>query len=180
MLSQQTILVGISGGIAAYKSCEIVRLLKKENASVFVMMTKAAQNFVAPMTFQALSGNAVFTDLFDLTQEGKISHIDLADRAKAVLIAPATADILAKAANGICDDVVSTVLLATKAPVVFAPSMNMNMYDHPATQHNLKTLKGRGCYVMEPESGELACGFEGIGRLPEPSRIVNCLKEILH
>lgn len=180
MLSQKTILFGVCGGIAAYKACEVVRLLKKENANVFVMMTKAAQNFVAPMTFQALSGNAVCTDLFDLVQEGKISHIDLADRAEAVLIVPATADILAKAANGICDDVVSTTLLATKAPVLFAPSMNVNMYDHPATQNNLRILKERGCHVMEPESGELACGFEGIGRLPEPSRIVNCLKEILH
>jgi len=179
MLSQKTILLGVAGGIAAYKSCEIVRLLKKEGAQVFVMMTKAAQNFVTPMTFQALSGNPVFTDLFDLSQEGKISHIDLADRADAILIAPATADILAKAANGICDDVVSTVLLATKAPILFAPSMNVNMYHHPATGQNLKTLKERGCHVMEPESGELACGWEGLGRLPEPAWIINCLKEIL-
>lgn len=166
------IVIGICGGIAAYKICEVVRLLVKQGHAVQVALTKAAQEFVTPLTLQTLSQNPVATNLFDLNEESKIGHITLADSADVILIAPATADIIAKAALGLCDDIVSTVLLATKAPVFMAPSMNVNMYEHPAVQQNLKTLKSRGVSIIEPESGELACGWNGIGRLAEPARIV--------
>lgn len=177
--SQKCITLGICGGIAAYKSCEIVRLLIKDGITVQVMMTAAAQKFVTAMTFQALTGKAVAADIFDLTQESQIGHIKLADAADLILIAPATADIIAKAAHGICDDIVSTVLLATKAPIVFAPSMNVNMYENPITQDNIRALKKRGCRFIDPGVGELACGWEGQGRLAEPGEIVAVVRKIL-
>lgn len=169
----QTVVLGVCGGIAAYKACEIARLLIKSGLHVQVMMSAAAQQFVTPLTFQALTGNPVATDLFSMSEESTIGHIQLADQASAILIAPATADILAKAAHGLCDDIVSTVLLATKAPIIFAPSMNVNMYENAATQENIKKLKQRGHHIIEPGSGFLACGWEGKGRLAEPAEVVN-------
>lgn len=178
-LKSKHILLAVGGGIAAYKSCEIARLFKKDGFSVQVMMTANAQKFVAPLTFQALTGKPVATDLFDATQEGQIGHIRIADEADLVLVAPATADLLAKAAHGIADDLVTTVLLATKAPIVFAPSMNVNMYENAITQDNIARLKKFGRHFIAPGIGELACGWEGPGRLAEPAEIVLEVKKRL-
>jgi len=175
----KTIILGVCGGIAAYKACEVARLLIKSGHSVHVMMTKAATEFVTPLTFQALTGNPVATDLFSLTQESQIGHIQLADKADVVLIAPATADMLAKAAYGFCDDIVSTVLLATKAPIIFAPSMNVNMFENPITQENMTKLRKLGNTMIEPDSGFLACGWEGKGRLAEPEVIIKAVHVLL-
>jgi phosphopantothenoylcysteine decarboxylase/phosphopantothenate--cysteine ligase len=179
MTKTKTILLGVCGGIAAYKACEIARLLIKSGHSVHVMMTKAATEFVTPLTFQALTGNPVATDLFSLTQESQIGHIQLADKADVVLIAPATANMLAKAAYGLCDDIVSTVLLATKAPIIFAPSMNVNMFENPITQENMTKLRKLGNTMIEPDSGFLACGWEGKGRLAEPEVIIKAVHVLL-
>ena len=176
VLQNKSILLGISGGIAAYKAAELVRLLVKAGASVRVVMTKNAQEFITPLTLQSLSGNPVSTDTFDLTQESEIGHIRLADTADLILIAPATANILAKLAHGLADDLLSTLLLVTRAPVVIAPAMNVHMYAHPATQENLKTLQRFGHHIIEPAEGELACGYEGKGRLAEPEQIVECVE----
>ncbi len=165
--SGKKIVIGICGGIAAYKICELVRLFKKNNFNVQVALTKAACEFVAPLTLQTLSQNPIATNLFNPDEESRIGHVHLADSADAVLIAPATADMIAKAAHGLCDDIISTLLLATKAPVLMAPSMNVNMYQHPAVQQNLATLRARGVTIIDPTEGELACGWEGIGRLAE-------------
>ena len=178
-LKGKNILLGVCGGIAAYKACELVRLLVEAGAAVHVMMSRGGQEFVQPLTFQALSGNPVHTDLFNLTQEQEIGHIALADKADAVIIAPATANVIAKLAHGQADDIVTTVLLATRAPVLIAPSMNVNMWEHPITQANLKALASVGYHLLDPESGYLACGWEGKGRLPEPSRIVEELTQLL-
>lgn len=178
-LQNKNILLGVSGGIAAYKAAEIVRLLVKAEATVRVVMTTNAQEFMTPLTLQSLSGNPVSTDTFDLTQESEIGHIRLADSADLVLIAPATANILAKLAHGLADDLLSTLLLVTRAPVVLAPAMNVHMYAHPATQENLKTLQRFGHHIIEPAEGELACGYEGKGRLAEPEQIVECVEAAL-
>lgn len=172
MLAGKTIVLGVTGGIAAYKSAEIVRLFVKEGAIVRVLMTKNAQEFITPLTLQTLSGNPVATETFNLTQESEIGHIRLADTADLLLIAPATADIIAKLANGIADDLLSTVLLATRAKVLLAPAMNVNMYAHPIVQENMRKLSGLGYGFVEPAEGFLACGYEGKGRLADPEDIV--------
>lgn len=175
----KTVILGITGGIAAYKSCEIVRLMVKAGADVHAILTKAGAQFVTPLTLQTLSRNPVQTEMFDLLREMEAGHVSLADRADAVLIAPATADVIAKAAHGIADDLLTTVLLATKAPIAFAPSMNVNMWDNPITQENVKKLTERGWHMIEPDEGELACGYEGKGRLPDPNEIVGFLEEVV-
>ena len=179
MVTAKKIVLGVCGGIAAYKSCELVRLFKKAGHDVRVMMTKSAQEFVTAMTFQTLSGNPVATNLFDLTEESQIGHIHLADSADVIVIAPATANILARAAHGLAEDMVSTVLLATRASVVFCPSMNVNMWKHPATQTNIELLKKRNNHFVDPESGDLACGWVGDGRMAEPSSIFKRVMELL-
>src|ERR1700751_2345514 len=166
VLKGKTIVLGVSGGIAAYKSAELGRLLVNAGANVRVMMTRNATDFITPLTLQTLSSNPVATDTFSLTQESEIGHIRLADSAAAIVIAPATADIIAKAATGIADDIVTTVLLATQAPVAFAPAMNVHMYAHPTVVENLARLKARSVTVIDPASGDLACGYQGKGRLP--------------
>jgi len=171
------IALGVSGGIAAYKAAEIVRLLQDRGIRVQVVMTRAAQEFVRPLTFAALSGDKVVTDLFgsDDSQanvESAIEHIAIAQTIDALLVAPATADVLAKFAQGIANDFLSTLYLATTAPVVVAPAMNVNMWNHPATQANLEILRKRGVRVVEPGSGYLACGMTGAGRLAENETIV--------
>jgi len=171
------IALGVSGGIAAYKAAEIVRLLQDRGIRVQVVMTRAAQEFVRPLTFAALSGDKVITDLFgsDDSQanvESAIEHIAIAQTIDALLVAPATADVLAKFAQGIANDFLSTLYLATTAPVVVAPAMNVNMWNHPATQANLEILRKRGVRVVEPGSGYLACGMTGAGRLAENETIV--------
>ncbi|HEY6395113.1 MAG TPA: bifunctional phosphopantothenoylcysteine decarboxylase/phosphopantothenate--cysteine ligase CoaBC, partial [Candidatus Binataceae bacterium] len=178
-LSGKMIVLGVSGGIAAYKSAELVRLLTAHGARVRVMMTRNAREFITPLTLQTLSQNPVATDTFSLTQESEIGHIRLADAADAIVIAPATADVIAKAAAGIADDIVTTVLLATQAKVAFAPSMNVHMYAHPAVQENIAKLRARGVAIIEPGEGELACGYEGKGRLAEPASIVEELEKML-
>jgi phosphopantothenoylcysteine decarboxylase/phosphopantothenate--cysteine ligase len=174
-LEGRTIVVGMTGGIAAYKTCELVRLLVQAGATVQVVMTDNAQQFVTPLTLQTLSGRPVATDTFSLTQESEIGHIRLADTADAIVVAPATANMLAKMAHGIADDLLSTVLLATRAPVVVAPAMNVHMWDHPATAANVATLVGRGIRIVGPATGSLACGYEGAGRVVEPATIVEAV-----
>ena len=172
------IALGVSGGIAAYKAAEILRLLQERGARVQVVMTRAAQEFVRPLTFAALSGEKVITDLFardgsaPANLDSAIEHIGVAESIDALLVAPATADILAKFAHGIADDFLSTLFLATTAPVIVAPAMNVNMWNHAATQENLAVLRRRGVRVVEPGSGYLACGMVGAGRLAENEAIV--------
>jgi phosphopantothenoylcysteine decarboxylase/phosphopantothenate--cysteine ligase len=178
--------VGVSGGIAAYKAAELVRELQKHALDVHVVMTQAAQHFVQPLTFAALTGHKVITGLW--APEGSdagdaasaIEHIDAAQTTDALVIAPATADILAKMAHGIADDFLTTMVLATAAPVIVAPAMNVNMWQHPATQANLETLASRNVRIVWPESGYLACGMVGAGRLAENSAIVEAVLGVLH
>jgi len=176
-LEEHTVVFALSGGIACYKACETVRLLVGRNARVQVVMTAGAQQFVTPLTLQALSRNPVATDTFSLTQESEIGHIRLADMADVVVVAPATADVIGKMAAGIADDLLTTVLLATRAPVVVAPAMNVHMWEHPAVRENVARLAARGVSVVGPASGSLACGYEGAGRLVEPDVLI---EEILH
>lgn len=176
--------LGVSGGIAAYKAAEIVRLLQDRGIRVQVVMTQAAQEFVRPLTFAALSGEKVITDMFSVGSEqpnidSAIEHIGVAQSIDLLLIAPATADILGKLAQGIASDFLTTLYLATTAPVVVAPAMNLNMWNHPATQANLEILKKRGVRVVEPDSGYLACGMTGPGRLAANESIVAVALEAL-
>jgi len=162
------VLLAVAGGIAAYKIPELVRLLRRAGHSVRCVLTEAAGEFVSPLVLQTLSGAPVRSSLFDAGEEGEISHIELADWADLVVVAPATADRMAKLAQGLADDLVSTVLLATRAPVLLAPAMNVNMWSHPATRANAELLRERGVHFEGPEAGELACGWEGEGRMSEP------------
>ena len=178
--------VGVCGGIAAYKSVELVRLLQDAGYDPHVVMTKAAEEFVRPLTFAAISGHKVITTLWGedagVVSEGddsSIEHIEEAQTTKLLIVAPATADMLAKFAHGLADDFLSTMFLATTAPVMVAPAMNVNMWEHPATRENLRTLRERGVKVVEPGSGYLACGMVGGGRLAEPEAIVAAVAEIL-
>ncbi|MCS6924456.1 MAG: bifunctional phosphopantothenoylcysteine decarboxylase/phosphopantothenate--cysteine ligase CoaBC [Candidatus Binatia bacterium] len=179
MLTGKNIVLGVTGGIAAYKAAEIVRLLVQEGAIVRVIMSKNAQEFITPLTLQTLSGNPVSTETFSLTQESQIGHIRLADTADLVLIAPATANVIAKLAHGLADDLLTTVLLATTAPVLIAPAMNVHMYAHPLVQENLRKLASLGYRIIEPTEGFLACGYEGKGRLAEPGDIVEEVRAAL-
>jgi len=171
MLKNREILLGVSGGIAAYKVCELVRLLIKSGAKVQVVMTGNAARFVSPLTFETLSQRPVYQEMFG-KGPGPLVHIELADRAELLVLAPATANIIGKFAHGVADDLLSTLYLATKAKTLICPAMNVNMYSHAAVQANLETLKDRGAKILEPGEGELACGWEGKGRLPEPDVIV--------
>ena len=165
------ILLGVCGGIAAYKSAELVRLLRKRGAEVRVVMTRSARQFVTPLTFQALSGHPVHTDLMDAGQEQAMSHIHLARWADSLVIAPATANMLAKLAHGISDDLLSTLYLAAECPVLVAPAMNQAMWHKPVTQENIARLKQHGVQLIGPEAGEQACGEQGLGRMAEPEAI---------
>jgi len=178
MMKEKQIVLAVTGGIAAYKAAEFVRLLVKAEAQVHVVMTKSAQEFVTPLTFQTLSGNPVVTELFSLVEEEKIGHIALADQAELVVVLPATANIIGKFANGIADDFLSTMVMATKAPVLIVPSMNVNMWENPATQKNIKTLIERGFHLMDPGVGELACGWYGKGRLPELGEVLEKVEDL--
>ncbi len=170
-LNDKRIILGVSGGIAAYKAVELLRLLTKAGAEVHVIMTRAAQEFVTPLTFQTLSSNPVHTELFNLIAEREIGHISLADRADLFIIAPATANVLGKIACGIADDMLTTTVMATKAPILIAPAMNVNMYTNPIYLENEKKLRRFGCVFVEPVSGSLACGWEGQGKLAAPEAI---------
>jgi phosphopantothenoylcysteine decarboxylase/phosphopantothenate--cysteine ligase len=181
------ITLGVTGGVAAYKSAELVRRLQQEGHTVQVVMTRAAREFVTPLTFAALSGQKVITDLFgaegsasgEANLESAIEHIAAAQRTDLLLVAPATADILAKFARGIADDFLSTLYLASTAPVVVAPAMNVNMWQHVATQENLATLRARGVRIVEPGEGYLACGMTGPGRLAAQEEIVKAVQDVL-
>ena len=173
IINEKNIVLGVSGGIAAYKSVELLRLFVKEGANIRVIMTKYAQAFVGALTFKALSGQAVCTDLFEKSDDASIRHIDWAEQADAVVIAPATANIIGKLANGIADDALSTFMMAVTCPVVLCPSMNTHMFESNAVQRNLAMLRSDGYFVIDPESGSLACGTTGPGRLPEPRDILD-------
>jgi len=166
------VVLGVTGCIGAYKACEVLRELQRQGVDVHVVMTEAATRFVSPMTFEALSRHPVFHDQWALGENGEIRHISLADDADLLLVAPATANCLGKFANGIADDALSTLYLATKAKVLVAPAMNVNMFEHAAVQQNLATLRARGVGVVEPGEGYLACGWLGKGRLAEVDEIV--------
>jgi phosphopantothenoylcysteine decarboxylase/phosphopantothenate--cysteine ligase len=173
------VLIGISGGIAAYKACELVRLLRGGGHDVRVVATPNALRFVSALTLQALSGNPVRSELFSTTEESQISHIELADWAEVVVLAPATAGLIARIAHGMADDLVATVCLATRAPLLVAPAMNVNMYEHPATQANLDLLAKRGVRVVGPDRGELACGWDGPGRLASLEAVVGLVERVV-
>ncbi|MDZ4186197.1 MAG: bifunctional phosphopantothenoylcysteine decarboxylase/phosphopantothenate--cysteine ligase CoaBC [Desulfuromonadales bacterium] len=172
MLKDKTIVFGVCGGIAVYKSVELLRLLVKAGAKVHVIMTRSACEFVTPLTFQTLSGHPVHTELFNLLQEMEIVHITLADRADLFIVAPATANLVGKLAGGIADDLLTTTLMATKAPVLLVPAMNVNMYENRIYQRNEMILREAGYNLLEPDCGYLACGWEGKGKMPAPATIV--------
>ena len=181
------ILVGVTGGVAAYKAAELVRSLQQRGADVRVAMTRAAQEFVQPLTFSSLTGHKVITNMWSedgkpatgLDDDGQIEHISEAQVADAVVIAPATANILAKMAHGLADDFLSTMLLATTAPVIVAPAINVNMWNHPATRDNVALLKARGVRFVDPDSGYLACGMTGSGRLADVEAIADAVMDAL-
>ena len=177
MLKGKKILLCVSGGIAVYKACALTSKLTQAGARVKVVLTEGAAKFVTPLTFQALSRDSVYIDVFEEKDATKITHIDIADWADIVVVAPATANIIGKAANGIADDLVSTMLLATTAPIFIAPAMNVHMYEHPAVKENIRILKLRGNHFLEPDEGYLACGYVGKGRLMEPEDIITRLDE---
>ncbi|HSQ34199.1 MAG TPA: bifunctional phosphopantothenoylcysteine decarboxylase/phosphopantothenate--cysteine ligase CoaBC [Peptostreptococcaceae bacterium] len=179
MLKEKTIVIGVSGGIAVYKICDVVSRLKKLGVNVHVIMTKSSTEFVSPLTFQTLSQNYVVTDMFEDPKTWDVEHISLAKKADLFLVAPATANVIGKVANGIADDMLTTTIMATKAKILFAPAMNTNMYENPVVQRNIKTLRDLGYNFIEPESGRLACGDIGIGKLASPEVIVNDIVNLL-
>ncbi|MEY4592420.1 MAG: hypothetical protein RIR18_1315, partial [Pseudomonadota bacterium] len=166
------LVLGVTGGVAAYKSAELVRLLQKQGASVQVVMTEAATHFVGTVTFQALSGRKVFTNQWDARVDNNMAHIDLVREADAVLIAPASADCIAKIAHGAADDLLTTMVLARDCPLLVAPAMNLQMWENPATQRNVAQLVADGVTVLGPAEGEQACGETGAGRMLEPAMLV--------
>jgi phosphopantothenoylcysteine decarboxylase/phosphopantothenate--cysteine ligase len=172
-IHNKNIVLGVCGGIAAYKSVELLRLLRKQEAHVRVIMTPNAKWFVGPLTFEALSGQPVCTSLFEKSGDASIRHISWAEQADAVIIAPATANMIGKLAGGIADDALSTFVMAVTCPVMLCPSMNTHMYESKAVERNLELLKRDGYFIIEPEAGELACGTVGPGRLPEPEEILD-------
>ncbi len=180
MLSGKKIVLGVSGGIAAYKACELVSRLKKLNADVHVIMTASAAKFVTPLTFQSLSLNQVAVDMFDTPNYWEIEHISLAKLADVIVIAPATANIIGKLANGIADDMLSTTIMATKAKVLIAPAMNTNMYENPVLQRNIKLLSELGYIMIPPTEGRLACGDVGKGKMAEPAVIEKSIIDLLN
>jgi phosphopantothenoylcysteine decarboxylase / phosphopantothenate---cysteine ligase len=176
---QRMVVLGVTGGIACYKAVELVRLLVTKGFKVRVIMTRGAMEFVTPLTFQTLSGNPVATETFSLTQESEIGHINLADSADLFVIAPATANVIGKLASGIADDLLTTVLMATQAPVLLAPAMNIHMYENVIVQENLRKLRRVGYHVIGPGEGYLACGYEGKGRLTDPEKISDEIERLL-
>ena len=178
-LAGKKIALGVTGSIAAYKACELVRLYVKAGAEVAVVMTKGAQQFVAPLTFRTLSRRSVATDLFENPATWVPGHVSLADWCDALVVAPCTANVLAKIAHGLADDSLSALALACRKPKLVAPAMNEGMLDNPATRDNLATLRARGIAVMDCGEGELACGVEGRGRMPEPAEVLAATEALL-
>lgn len=178
-MSEKRILLIVGGGIAAYKSLELTRLLRKAGIGVRPILTKAGAEFVTPLSLAALAEDKVYSEIFSLTDEAEMGHIELSRSADLVVVAPATADLMAKAANGLANDLASTTLLATDKPVLMAPAMNVRMWEHPATQRNLKTLKGDGVLFVGPDEGAMACGEFGFGRMAEPAAIFAAIQAAL-
>jgi phosphopantothenoylcysteine decarboxylase/phosphopantothenate--cysteine ligase len=189
-MKKKTIILGITGGIAAYKACELVREFVKGGADTHVILTEAARHFVTPLTLQTLSRNPVSYNMFDLSSPEPshltispsrhlANHISLADMADIIIVAPACANTIAKVAHGICDDLLTTTICATKAPVLFAPSMNVNMWENPLTQENVAKLKRLGYHFIAPEKGELACGYKGVGRMADIEKIAKYVGRLL-
>ncbi len=178
-MADKRILLIIGGGIAAYKSLELIRELARRSIKTRAILTEAGKQFVTPMSVGALTADKVYSDLFSLTDEAEMGHIELSRSADLVVVCPATANLMAKAAQGIADDLATTTLLATDKAVLMAPAMNVRMWTHPATQANVKTLRGYGVTVLEPDEGEMACGEFGPGRLPEPVRIADAIEAAL-
>jgi len=179
MAKKNQIILGVSASIAIYKACDIIRRLKEKGFSVTVILTKEAQEFIKPILFESLSGNKAYVGMFDEPETWDIEHVSLAEKADLVLIAPATANIIAKIACGISDDLVACIVCATKAPVLICPAMNENMYLNKITQENIKKLKALGYKFVEPRKGRLACGKMGLGCLAEVERIVKEAEKIL-
>ncbi|MDP6127745.1 MAG: flavoprotein [Dehalococcoidales bacterium] len=179
MLTDKTIVLGISGGIAAYKAADLASKLTQAGARVEVIMTAAATKFITSLTLRSLTNRPVITDMFEMASEFSIEHVSLAEAADIVVVAPATANIIAKMAVGIADDALSTTVLATEAPVVVAPAMHTKMFQNSITQENLAKLKARGFTIIEPEYGRLASGGTGIGRLPEREKIIGVIEQVL-
>ena len=177
MFENKTVLLGITGGIAAYKMAYVTSALSKTAANVEVIMTKNATEFITPLTFETLTGNKCYTDTFDRDFSWDVKHISLAKKADVILIAPATANVIAKLANGIADDMLTTTVLAATCPKIVAPAMNTNMYINPVTQDNISKLKDYGFEVIEPAAGLLACRDEGIGKMPEPEILVSYIEK---
>ncbi|QLY81968.1 bifunctional phosphopantothenoylcysteine decarboxylase/phosphopantothenate--cysteine ligase CoaBC [Clostridium intestinale] len=179
-MNNKCVVIGVSGGVAVYKALEVISRLRKKDIEVRVIMTESAQKFVTPLSFQSLSQNMVTTDMFDEPKAWEIQHISLAKKADLMLVLPATANIIGKVANGIADDMLSTTIMATKAPVVFAPAMNTNMYENPIVQNNIEKLKSFGYEFIEPASGRLACGDEGKGKLADVEDIYEFVLKTLY
>ena len=179
MLKGKNVLLGVTGGIAAYKACELVSALVKQHADVNVIMTRNATEFVAPLTFDALTHNRTVTDTFDRMHSYEIEHISLAEKADVIVIAPASANVIAKLANGLADDMLTTTVLASRAVKLIAPAMNTNMYENPVTQHNLELLKGYGWEIIGPDSGRLACGTTGRGKMVSPERLLDAVEHAI-
>lgn len=179
-MADKSILLIIGGGIAAYKALELIRTLKKRGIASRCILTRAGSEFVTPLSVSALSGDKVYGELFNLTDEAEMGHIELSRSADLVVVAPATADLMAKAANGLANDLASTTLLATDKPVLMAPAMNVRMWEHRATQRNLATLKSDGVHFVGPDEGDMACGEFGPGRLAEPDAIADAVESLLN
>ena len=179
MFNNLNIVIGISGGIAAYKACGIISYLKKEGANIYVIMTENATKFITSLTLEVLSGHKVVVDMFYRPDYMNVEHISLARMADLFLVVPATANILGKVANGIADDMLSTTIMATKAPVVFAPAMNNGMFENPIVQNNIKILKKYGYRFVDPITGHLACGYEAKGKLASNEDIVEYVKVLM-
>ncbi|HAW47902.1 MAG TPA: bifunctional phosphopantothenoylcysteine decarboxylase/phosphopantothenate--cysteine ligase CoaBC, partial [Roseovarius sp.] len=175
MLASRRILLIVGGGIAAYKALDLIRRLRERGAEVVPVLTRGGAEFVTPLSVSALAGRKVFTDLFDLTDEAEMGHIELSRSADLIVVAPATADLMAKMAHGHADDLASTLLLATDTPVLLAPAMNVRMWQHPATQRNIATLKADGIGFVGPDVGDMACGEHGPGRMAEVPQIVDAI-----
>lgn len=180
MAKRKTIILGVTASIAIYKACDLVRRLRAEGFSVTVVMTAEAEELIRPIVFQGLSGNQVYRGLFEPTDAWEIEHVSLAEKADLVLVAPATANIIGKVASGICDDLLTCVIFATRQAVLMAPAMNENMYQHKIVQENIKKLKSLGYKFVEPRQGRLACGKVGMGCLAEVEDIVKEAKKCLH
>ncbi|HPE31499.1 MAG TPA: bifunctional phosphopantothenoylcysteine decarboxylase/phosphopantothenate--cysteine ligase CoaBC, partial [Parvularculaceae bacterium] len=174
-MNNRSVLLVIGGGIAAYKSLELIRELARRGVKTRAILTRAGAEFITPLSVASLTGEKCFTDLFDLTDEAEMGHIELSRSADLVVVAPATADLMAKAANGLANDLASTALLATDKPVMMAPAMNVRMWEHAATQRNLSTLKDDGVAIVGPDKGEMACGEYGPGRMAEPAAIADAI-----